>query len=103
MEISLRSDNRTRNNVVVTDLLPGGLEPLLEKDDAQPQGDNLLHRQRREDRCLFFVNATPTTALYRYRVRATTRGVFALPPVTAEAMYDAAVRAAADGGRFVVE
>ena len=103
VEISLRSDNRTRNNVVVTDLLPGGLEPLLEKDDAQPQGDNLLHRQRREDRCLFFVNATPTTALYRYRVRATTRGVFALPPVTAEAMYDAAVRAAADGGRFVVE
>lgn len=103
VEISLRSDSAARENIVITDLLPGGLEPVLEKDDSLPQGDGLLHRQRREDRCLFFVNATPTTATYRYRVRAATRGTFALPPVSAEAMYDAATRASADGGRFVVD
>lgn len=103
VEISLRSDNATLENIVITDLLPGGLEPLLEKDDSQPQGDGLLYRQRREDRCLFFVNATPAAATYRYRVRAATRGTFALPPVSAEAMYDAATRAAADGGQFVVK
>lgn len=103
VEITLRSDNTTLENIVITDLLPGGLELLLEKDDSLPQGDGLLYRQRREDRSLFFVNATPAAATYRYRVRAATRGTFALPPVSAEAMYDAATRAAADGGQFVVE
>ena len=103
VEITLRSDNTTLENIVITDLLPGGLELLLEKDDSLPQGDGLLYRQRREDRSLFFVNATPAAATYRYRVRAATRGTVALPPVSAEAMYDAATRAAADGGQFVVE
>ncbi len=103
VEISLRSDSAPRQNIVVVDLLPGGLEPVLERDDALPQGEGLLYRQRREDRFLFFVNAAPVAETYRYRVRAATRGDYALPPVSAEAMYDAAARAAADGGRFVVK
>ena len=103
VEISLRSDAVTREHIVIADLLPGGLEPVLETNDRLPQGDGLLYRQRQEDRFLFFVNATPETGVYRYRVRAATRGNFVLPPVTAEALYDPATRAAASGGRFVVD
>lgn len=102
VEVSLRSQNRPVDNIVISDLLPGGLEPLLEKDDSLPQDEGLLYRQRREDRMLLFVSATPDVRRYRYRVRAATRGTFILPPVTAEAMYDAATRAADDGGKFVV-
>ena len=103
VEISLRGDAATREHIAVVDLLPGGLEPLPENNTALPQGAGLLYRQRREDRLLLFVNATPEPAVYRHRVRAATRGSFTLPPVTAEAIHDPATRAAADGGRFVVE
>ena len=103
VEISLRGDAATREHIAVVDLLPGGLEALPENNNALPQGAGLLYRQRREDRLLLFVNATPEPAVYRHRVRAATRGSFTLPPVTAEAIHDPATRAAADGGRFVVE
>ena len=74
------------SNVVLVDLLPGGFEPVLEKTgQSQPQ-DGLVRYERREDRGIFFVDLNGDRQTFTYKVRAASRGRFALPAATAEAM-----------------
>ena len=74
------------NNVVLLDLLPGGFEPVLEKNgQSQPQ-DGLVRYERREDRGIFFVDLNGDRQTFTYKVRAASRGRFVLPAATAEAM-----------------
>ncbi|QCC84883.1 alpha-2-macroglobulin family protein [Desulfovibrio desulfuricans] len=91
------------SNVVLVDLLPGGFEPVLEKTgQSQPQ-DGLVRYERREDRGIFFVDLNGDRQTFTYKVRAASRGRFALPAATAEAMYNPAVNARTGGGNVSVE
>ncbi|MGN0834768.1 MAG: alpha-2-macroglobulin family protein [Candidatus Spyradosoma sp.] len=95
-------------SAVICDLLPGGLE--IEDEtlatraavnargaEEKTSGFHERARERRYDRFLAFGAFSPTSGENRettllYRVRATTRGVFAVPPVQVESMYDADCR-----------
>ena len=83
-------------NLVVCDLLPGGLEiedPRLATRSATPEakeGDLSLRRlERLDDRLLLFADLEGKTASFTYTARAVTRGKFRRAPLRAEAMYDA--------------
>jgi hypothetical protein len=92
----VRSTTGRVDNVVVQSLLPAGLEvenPRLattEKLDWMDGTDFMDgHQDLRDDRILVFTNLPDTSWRVRYSLlRAVTPGVFALPPVQAEAMYN---------------
>lgn len=102
VELSLRSPSPYAN-VVVVDLLPGGFEPVLEKNSTSAPQEGLIRHERREDRGIFFVNTGPQPRTFTYKVRAATRGRFVLPLAVAEAMYEPATNARLGGGYVVIE
>ncbi len=90
--LSTGSDNV--ENVVVTDILPAGLEvenprigelPNMDwiKNESKPE-----HQDFRDDRVHFFTYATNKNKDFYYLTRAVTPGQFQLGPVSADAMYD---------------
>ena len=112
---------RSLENVVVSDLLPGGLEienprlasrvgaPVTDTGGGEVQEETHVIRpqqvEMRDDRLLVFADLPvrdSTVAVYRYVVRAVAEGEFRLPPVAAECMYDPAMCAASSGGRIRV-
>ena len=110
VEISLEASRRLEN-VVITDLLPAGLEvenPRLGKRRrraTEPHVDELEveHFDIRDDRVLLYIRRTPDRrAVYSYAARAVTRGEFALPPIAAECMYDAGIFSRHGAGRVEV-
>lgn len=94
-----------RQNLVIADLLPGGLEiedaSLATRQDAvtaTSAGLSVKTAQAQADRlvlCLDTWQDAPLT--YEYHVRAVTRGRFQTPRVRAEAMYDPDTSAEAGG------
>ena len=94
-------------NVAVTDLLPGGFEPVLQTDAAaQPQGPanwQPVFADVREDRLVLYGGLTKNMAEYRYRIRASNAGTFLVPPSYAESMYDRTLRARTVAGRVTVK
>jgi uncharacterized protein YfaS (alpha-2-macroglobulin family) len=112
-------------NVAVIDLLPGGFEPVLsppadgsEAPAAEPQappagsrfnrlglGGNWRpeYADVREDRVVLYGGLSKDLAEYRYRIRATNAGTFAVPPSFAESMYDRALRGRAASSRVTVK
>ncbi|SCM70313.1 MG2 domain-containing protein [Desulfovibrio sp. 86] len=101
VELTVRSADEY-SNVVLVDLLPGGLEPVLEKSGKEAQ-QGLIRHERREDRGIFFVNSGLTPRTFTYKVRAATRGRFVLPSATAEAMYEPAINARLGGGQMIID
>lgn len=91
------------NNVVLVDLLPGGFEPVLEKNADISKQEGLIRQERREDRGIFFTDLSGEKQTFTYKVRAATRGRFVLPAATAEAMYDPATNARTGGGFISIE
>ena len=83
-------------NLVVCDLLPGGLEiedPRMATRTATPEAKegslNVRRLERLDDRLLLFADLEGKTASFTYTARAVTRGDFRCAPLRAEAMYDA--------------
>ena len=111
VEVSLKSSSN-HSNLVITDLLPAGLEvenPRLsppKKEDKKSQDPRILklaHMDIRDDRVLFYVpRMLRGHAVYRYAARAVTRGDFILPVITAESMYDAGIFSRHGAGRLIV-
>ncbi|MBO4312283.1 MAG: hypothetical protein J5828_04735 [Desulfovibrionaceae bacterium] len=52
---------------------------------------------------LLFTPLDSTERVFRYRVRAASRGSFVMPPVQAEAMYDPAAHAVGSSSTLVIE
>ena len=106
-------------NVAVTDLLPGGFEPVLQTEaaadpqasPAEPAHNRLgnagswqpVFADVREDRVVLYGGLTKNVAEYRYRIRATNAGTFLVPPSYAESMYDRTLRARALPSRVTVK
>ncbi|MBD2751990.1 alpha-2-macroglobulin family protein [Spirosoma validum] len=84
----------TVENVVVTDLLPAGLEVenprLTESRDmawiSKPSVPD--HFDLRDDRINFYTTATGTQQTYYYLARAVSKGRFVVGSVSADAMYN---------------
>jgi uncharacterized protein YfaS (alpha-2-macroglobulin family) len=98
-----------RKNVVIVDALAAGFEienPELVGSHRTILADERLGFERsdmRDDRLVLFVNPEPGRSTYRYVVRAVTPGLYSLPPVKAECMYDTAVRSVHGMGRVEVK
>ncbi len=89
-------------NVVLTDVLPGGFD--IEDDRlatrgyncvTEPEGRNgeSLHfnvrrLERRADRCLAIGDVTKGYGMLKYKIRAVTPGVYAIPDISMDAMYN---------------
>jgi hypothetical protein len=116
-----------REQVVVEDPLPAGLEPIdfaldtaAESQTVQAQADpddatrrrrdygafreaTGLHREEHDDEVLTFLpHLDPGLYHFRYLARATTPGDFVVPPTRAECMYSPDVRGRTAASRFTV-
>jgi uncharacterized protein YfaS (alpha-2-macroglobulin family) len=114
--LGLSSSKGTIRDVVISDLVPAGLEienPRL-VGTGQPSwirtsGPNRVvimpieHLDVRDDRLLLFTTARPNQEVYFYGLRAVTAGTFVHPPVRAEAMYDPDVRCVTRTAEVTVE
>jgi hypothetical protein len=90
----------TCDNILLCDLLPGGLEiedarlatrtAILPQNAMQETGALApVAIEKRDDRFLLFGNLTTATkdGVFTYLTRAVSRGTFTVPPFLAEAMY----------------
>jgi uncharacterized protein YfaS (alpha-2-macroglobulin family) len=96
------------DNVVLTDILPAGLEienPRLVGDRDMTWINNAAEPDFldiRDDRIHFFVSATTEPKYYYYLARAVTQGAFIQGSVSADAMYNPFFRSYWGGGRIMV-
>ncbi|HEX7689692.1 MAG TPA: alpha-2-macroglobulin, partial [Burkholderiaceae bacterium] len=131
VQVTVRSTDRdTVNQVALVDVLPGGLEPVLQPDAAPQAGDQgdggqggdqdggaqpawrrrlggtgtwaLDYADVREDRVIFFGNIDRSARTITYRARATNTGQFAHPAAYAEAMYERRLYGRSAAGHFAV-
>jgi alpha-2-macroglobulin len=109
----LSSDKGRIKDVVISDLVPAGLEienPRLTREglyDWIAREQNLRfgnlpreHLEIRDDRLLLFTSANARVSAFYYTLRAVTAGHFALPQIRAEAMYDPEVMSVGGGGEI---
>ena len=115
--ISASGEKLAGGNFVVTDLVPAGFEiedPSLATragagsypDGRRSPGAVRVRCEKRDDRCHFIFDVDPDghSVKFEYMIRACTRGCFATGDASLGAMYDAGLRATAEGGeRLVVE
>ena len=110
VEVIMRAPSQAVKNVVVNEMLPAGLEienprlasraplPWLPKNSVEPDYIDI-----RDDRLLIFLDLPRgVEKKFYYAARVVTEGVFVLPPIMAECMYDAALRSVASSGQVRV-
>jgi uncharacterized protein YfaS (alpha-2-macroglobulin family) len=82
------------DNIVITDMLPAGLEIENPRTKELPGMDWIKGEDSptaldvRDDRINFFVNLHEMRQTYYYAVRAVSPGVYHMGPVSADAMYN---------------
>src|SRR5256886_1519952 len=90
-------------NVAIIDLLPGGFEVV---DSSARIGASSIsgvdYVDVREDRTVFFVTAPTKTLEIDYQIKSCNRGLFIVPPVFAQSMYDRNVKGRGVGGKITV-
>jgi alpha-2-macroglobulin len=112
-------DQRDYGGIALVDLLPGGFElvvppPTIAETDEEPATAwrcqvcapgttaSLAYADMREDRMVFYTQASRDIREVSYRIKATNVGSFVLPPAYGEAMYDRSVAARSVAGRISV-
>jgi alpha-2-macroglobulin len=130
VRIRLRTTTRDRQSqVAVVDLLPGGVEPVLELQPAASTGQGVdpaqfragggaasalpvgvrgrstwspQHLDMRDDRLVLYGDIGRDVSTFVYRVRAASAGTFQIPPAFAEGMYDRTVAGLSLAGKLEV-
>lgn len=119
VRVRVRSLERAQiNDVALVDMLPGGLEPVLQAvgDDEEASADAPIWKKRiggdgswkmqyadiREDRVVFYGAVGKDLLEVTYKARATNVGDFVVPAAYGEAMYDRRVYSRSAGARFQV-
>lgn len=87
---------------VVTIPLPAGLEPENIKSTAGETGEGNIRAEARDDRMILYISSLEKTVTWKTKVRAVTEGKFTVPKVSAECMYDPAVRSLSGGGKLEI-
>jgi len=109
-EITVKALTANLENVVVVDMLPAGFEienPRLESRAGIPwlkaKGFKPDYLDIRDDRLIFFGTfPRQRERKFYYALRAVTQGEFTLPPIAAEAMYDATKSTVSGSARIEV-
>ena len=129
VRVRLRTTTRDRQSqVAVVDLLPGGIEPVLELQPTADTSEGVdpaqlrqvgtasalpigvrakstwspAHLDVRDDRLVLYGDIGRDVSTFVYRVRATSAGVFQVPPAFAEGMYDRTVAGLSPAGKLEV-
>lgn len=103
VRLRLRSlDGAYIPNLAIVDLVPGGFEPVW-KDRSDGESNGVEYQDFREDRVLFFGSVGGSVLELTYRIKASTRGLFTVPPPFAESMYDRSVSALGSSGAIEVK
>ena len=115
------TDNRSLvPQVALVDVLPGGLEPVLNAASDSEAQDQPIWRRRlggtssgsswaidyadiREDRVVFYGGVGGSMTEITYRVRATNVGEFAVPAAYGEAMYERRIVGRSAAGSFKIK
>ncbi|NOX16730.1 MAG: alpha-2-macroglobulin family protein [Chlorobi bacterium] len=109
--IALKGENRSAENIVITDIIPAGSEienPRLSKTARLTFDEkNILYvdyTDIRDDRLILFANVEANkTKYFYYLLRITNKGSFNLSPVSAEAMYLSGFSSVNGGGRVIIK
>ena len=103
VRLRFRATNRELvNQIAVVDLLPGGVEPTLDRQAGPGSTWTPQYVDRRDDRVILYGDATKVAATYVYKVRATNAGVFQAPPAFAEAMYNRQITGMSQASRLEI-
>ncbi|MBI5267541.1 MAG: hypothetical protein HY851_09950, partial [candidate division Zixibacteria bacterium] len=108
--ITAESTSKFLQNVVINDLLPAGFEIENPRLKTTPrlswipnQGHAIDYQDIRDDRLLIFTNLYPNDKVkYHYSLRAISAGVFRVPPVAAECMYNPLIASSASSGTVLI-
>lgn len=101
--------NATVENVAVTDLLPAGFEIENPRISAVPDLDWIKdaspydYMDIRDDRITFFCTATYEEKNFYYVVRAVSKGLYHMGPVSADAMYNGEYHSYWGAGKVIVK
>jgi len=112
--IEIEAPNQRVENVIIDDMLPAGLEIENPRLSSRTRGaavswlpkefDQSDYMDIRDDRMLLFTNLElKTKKRFYYSVRAVTEGTFTLPPVSAECMYDPALKSVSSSGFIAIK
>jgi uncharacterized protein YfaS (alpha-2-macroglobulin family) len=103
VRLRLRTTKRDRvNQIAVVDLLPGGVEPTLDRQAGPGSTWTPQYVDRRDDRVVLYGDATKDAATYIYKVRATNTGAFQSPPAFAEGMYNRQITGISQAARLEI-
>ena len=99
VKISARTRGGTdvAENVAITDLLPGGFIATTDSING-----NASYAMAREDRVLIFTDLTRAPREFTYTAQIGSAGIFAIPAITAQSMYNPSIRATGATGTFTV-
>ena len=107
VKLSLRAIGQVVYSVALTDLLPGGFEPVQSRDEngsaSSVSGPAMQFADVREDRVVIYSWANTGVQTYSYKLRATNTGQFVVPPAYAESMYERDKQARSIAGRITVD
>ena len=120
VRVRVRSLGQGRiDNVALVDMLPGGLEPVLQAaSDEEDEGEQdaplwkkrlavsgsweLQYADIREDRVVFYGSVGQDLQEISYKARATNVGDYTVPPAYGEAMYERRIFSRSAAGRLRV-
>jgi len=103
VRLRVRTLDRDRvNEIAVVDLLPGGVEPTLDREAGPASTWTPEYVDRRDDRVILYGDATKNAATYLYKVRATNAGTFQSPPAFAEGMYNRQITGISQASRLEI-
>ncbi len=99
-------DGESIENLAIVDALPGACEiehPRLltsaKADSTGPVEGQANRIEFHHDRVIIFAAASREIRVFRYALRVTTQGTFALPPAQASCMYDPAIASMTEQGK----
>jgi alpha-2-macroglobulin len=103
VRLRVRATRRDREpQIAIVDLLPGGVEPVLDQQPSVLSDWQPHHVDMRDDRVIAYGDATKNIGGFVYRVRATNAGTFQAPPAFAEGMYNRTIVAQSLAGRLEI-
>jgi uncharacterized protein YfaS (alpha-2-macroglobulin family) len=133
VRLRLRATERdTLSEVAIVDLLPGGVEPVIEIPaepveemvEADESGEGQAAGEAgpseaassekvstgwepdfvdtRDDRVVLYAGLSRDVATYEYKVRATNAGVYRTPPPYAEGMYERGLQGRGESGTLTI-
>ena len=111
VHIKLRSvESGQQSNIAVVDLLPGGFEVVVDSATRSGRpagaGDSAVSTWQpeyvdiREDRVVIYGSIGEEAREFVYRIKATNKGEFAVPPSFGESMYDRTVTSMGAGKKI---